>query len=300
MTTHREERGMMDVGPYITAKLGSGVETYSGAALESEWAHLAFRALRAGYDIQRAELVPLTYQRADLPKMLSVKGRNDEIIGIPYQAYKVELLLSWALPVTTQTTLTLSMGSACEALTLTLKDPKIDQKTILNESLKWIKAYALVRSFTSQIKVKVPLNKGISVATLGVGSWGCIRDLRIHDTSIQGPILSYAIIHDGNHIWVEFSQMWAPKEPLSIPTSFEVDTLKGDVISGPKTPAEIISDVKIINNALEQHAYYFTNKAKIFEDFSIDFPMTELDITLHSALINSTEYLEQQYHLSSI
>jgi|GEM_PF-2510078 len=294
----REERGMMDVGPYITAILGHGVETYSGLALESEWTHLAFRALRAGYDIQRAALVPLTYQRADLPKVLSVKEHHDKIIGIPYQAYKVELLLSWALPVTTQTTTVLSTGSACEMLTLTPKTSEIEQETILKESLKWIQAYACVRSFTSQMKAKILLSKDLSIAKLSTQSWGCIKDLRINDTPIQGPIISYAIIHDGNDAWIEFSQLWAPKDPLSIPKLFHADRSEGKPIVGPKIPEEVIANVNVINNALEQYAYYVPNKAKIFEDFSIEFPMTQLDIAIHPPITGSIEYLEEYYRLS--
>lgn len=297
ITTQREERGMMDVGPYITSRLSHGIETYSGVALESEWKHLAFRALRAGYDIQRADLTPLAYERADLPKILTLKGPKEDIVSIPYHAYKVQLLLSWSLPVTTHTTLQISIGDNFETLGLTLKNPKIDQHTVLNESLKWMKAYSVIRSFTSHVKARIPLNDRLSVVDLSTRSWVSLHDPRIQSTAIQGPILSYAIIHDGNNLWVEFSQMWAPDKPLTIPTSFKVKAVKGEAITGPKTPEEVVAHVDLKNNALEQYGYYASNKSKPFEDFSAEFPMTQLDIALNPVLTNSTEYLEQHYEL---
>jgi hypothetical protein len=298
LTEQRQERGMMDVGSYITAKLGQEVETYSGSALESQWTQLAFKALSAGYDIQHAELIPTSYQRADMLQTLSLTDEKEDIIGITYRAYKIKLLLSWALPITTQTTLIVTVGTAPESLTLTPKDLTLDHEHILKDVQTWMKAYAVIRSFITQVKVCIPVNDNLNITKLDGKSWVRVKDSRIQKNPIEGPIAAYVLTNEGGVAYADITLLWAPQLSFHVPEIPILKTTNGAKITGPKQPDEIVAWANIKHDAAEQHTYYTAHKGKPFKEFSKNFPMTQLEVGILPAINNSTEYLEHYYHLA--
>jgi hypothetical protein len=298
LNSKRLESGMMDVGPHISIRLPHGVETYSGAALEDQWTKLAFKALRAGYDIQLAELLPTSYHRAHLPKSLTFLDRKDQLLSIPYQAYTMKLLLSWAMLVTTHTTLTVKTASNDAAIGFTVKDMEsATEPEIVNELIQWMKAYALIRSFTTQVKCKLLITDEISLSHLDTQSWCRVVDPRIQSLPIEGPIVSYSVVNEGGITWADVTFMWASDEALPIGSTIQSTTSLGEPVQPPQTSEHIVASVKVLHDADDQYQYYQRNKTKAFDAFAADFPMTQLEIGLHPVLSDSAEYVEKSYRV---
>ena len=299
LQSNRMESSLMDVGSHITSRLFQGVETYSGAALEDQWTKLAFKALRAGYDVQHAELLPTSYHRASLPKSLIFLDKNDQLVSIPYQAYTVKLLLSWAIPITTHTTVTVSTEKTDESILLTVKDMgSTNESEIINELIQWMNAYVLNRSFTTQIKCRVLVTEDISIAHLDTQSWCKVLDPKIQSQPIEGPIVSYVLTNEGGITWADVTFMWAPEKGVSLGLKATLNASLGDRVQPPQTPDHIVAWVKMIHNADNQHQYYLSNKSKPFETFAADFPMTQLEIGLHPVLSEAEEHIENKYRLN--
>lgn len=296
-TTHRHITGMMDVGPAINGYLRQGVETYSGAALEEQWGRLALRAFRAGYEIHKAELLPTSYQRADLKKSLSFMDMQDNLMSIPYTAYKVTLLMSWMISVNTYTTFTISTDGSDESIVLTPKSSDTLSETIvLGEMLRHKSVCdCSMHFFTTQIKFRVLLTKDLSIAGLNTGSWGSVTDLRIQKTPMEGPIISYIITNESGLTWLMLTLLWAPQPPLQVSSTPRLDATDAVSVEGPKTPSDIITCVKVIHDAAEQYAYYTANQTKPFNEVASAFPMTHLEIGLNSLPSNSSEYINKKY-----
>lgn len=292
----RLESGMMDVGPFIAGVFPHGIETYSGAMLEDQWTKFAYRALRAGYDIHQAELLPLSYRRLDLPKRLNMLNNQDQLVSIPYQSYEVKLLLGWAAPVATHTTVTIETGTSHESLSLSLKAEKnANEDAVVHEMIRWMKAYTIGRSFTAQIKYRLLITDDISLATLGVNAWGILHDSRVHSGPIQGPIVGSFLSNEGGVTWADITMLWAPTAPLQIAETATLLTIPGDPITICNTPNQILESVRMVNGAREQYDYYLRHQSETFETFAKDFPMTQIEISLHPLLNDAVEYLERCY-----
>ncbi len=286
----------MDVGSHITSRLFHDIETYSGAALEDQWAKLAFKASHAGYDVQHAELLPTSYHRASVSKSLTFLDKNDQLVSIPYQAYSVKLLLSWAMPITTHTTVTVETDVSGESIGLTVKDMEsANESELIQELIQWMNAYALNRSFTTQIKCKLLVTEDISIAHLDTQNWCSVLDPRIQQQSIEGPIVSYVLTNEGAVTWADVTFVWAPKKGFSVGSNATLNTMTGERVQPPQTPDHIVAWVKVMRDADDQYQYYQRNKTKPFEAFAADFPMTQLEIGLHPVLNESAEYIEKQY-----
>lgn len=295
----RLESGMMDVGPFISGVFPHGIETYSGAALEEQWGHLAFRALRAGYDIHQAELLPTSYRRVDLPKRLNFLTQKDELVSIPYQAYAVKLLLGWAVPVTTHTTVSIETETADEALSFSLIDEsQVNEGKIIDEMIQWMKAYAIVRSFTAQVKYRILITDDMSIATLGVGAWSVLHDPRLNSVPIKGPIVGCVVSNEGGTTWADITLLWAPARSLQVTETARLMATEGNPVSICKTPNNIIESVRLMKGATEQHDYYLRQKSNTFETMAKGFPMTHIEIGLHPVAQTPTEYLERRYRLA--
>lgn len=296
LTNQRQENGMMEVGEHITALLGRGIETYSGDALEDQWSQLTFRALKAGYDVQRAALSVKRYQRADLPKVLSFKDDHDHIVTVPYSAYAAELLLSWSIPVTSHTTIRLAQGKEPEALTLTLKECEVkDVDAILTEMIAWAKAYALRRSFNTHVKARIMVDGAIALSALETGRWARLMDPRVSELPIEGPIIAYALTSEEGVTWVDLTMVWAPDLPLPINPNPTLLQANQSEIDTPKAPSDIIASVILHRGAADQYAYVQANPSLPFEPFVEQFPMTQLDIVLTPVLPAAIEQIEQVY-----
>lgn len=297
LTNLRQESGMMDVGPYLTTCFGDGIETYSGKALEAQWDRLLFKAFRAGYEVLSTDLISLPHQRADLAKALSCVDDKGHVVSLPYHTYKVRLLLGWAMPVTTHTTLNVSTGQPGEMISLAVKDVQsMDESALLEEIPRWMKAYAIVRSFSTQVKARVLITSEVSLTTLDTNAWGRIKDPRFHAEPMEGPIVSYVIKNDGGTTWADITLLWAAEPSLeieSIPTLKQ--RVKGTTLNGPRSPQEIIAWATPKYTATEQYAYYTEHAEKTFEEIMADFPVTQLEIGLHPVLNSSAEYLEKEY-----
>ena len=297
----RLESGMMDVGPFISGVFPHGVETYSGAALEEQWGHLAFRALRAGYDIHRAELLPTSYHRVDLPKRLNFLTQKDELVSIPYQAYAVKLLLGWAVPVTTHTTVSIETESADETLSFSLIDEsQVNERRIIDEMIQWMKAYATVRSFTAQVKYRVIITDDMPIATLGVDAWSMLHDPRLNSVPINGPIVGCVVSNEGGTTLADITLLWAPARQLQVAETTRLMATEGNPVSVCKTPHDIIESVRLMKGASEQHDYYIRHKSNTFESMAKEFPMTHIKIGLHPVAQTLTEYLERRYTLAAV
>lgn len=291
---------MLDVGPYITGKLGSAIHTYTGKELETQWGRLEFRALRAGYDIQHAELIPLSVQRADLANVLSFSDEKSQLVSIPYKAYKISLLLSWAVPIHTYKTLTVSTEETHESIALTVHNLDIiDEETILSNIQQWMSAYALSRAFTTQIKFKILITEEISVSKLETSSWVRINDNRFYKEPIEGPIASYQIRNEGGVTWGVVTMLWAQLPSLKMGDSPVLNGTEGELVTGPKTAEEIVDGARIINDATVQHEYYIRHFGDSFDEFIEGFPMSQLEVGLHPVLTDSKEFLIKNYSLSS-
>ncbi|MDP3936458.1 MAG: hypothetical protein Q8Q56_05710 [Alphaproteobacteria bacterium] len=298
LQSKRLESGMMDVGPHIARRLPQGVETYSGAVLEDQWTKLAFKAVRAGYDIQHAELFPTSYQRVNAPKFLTFLDQKDQLFSLPYQAYTLKLLLGWAMPVTTYTTVTVNTDRSDESIGLTVKDMESANETeIITELIQWMKAYGLNRSFTTQVKCRLLVTDDVSIADLDTGALCKVFDPRIQSLPISGPIVSYAISNEGGITWADVTFMWAPDEPLHMGSTIKSTTSVGEPVQPPQAPDQIVAWVKVIHDADDQYQYYQRNKTKPFEDFATEFPMTQLEIGLHPVLNDSAEFVERIYRI---
>ena len=234
LNSKRLESGMMDVGSHISSRLSHGVETYSGAALEDQWTKLAFKALRAGYDIQHAELLPTSYQRANAPKSLTCLDNKDQLVSIPYQAYTVKLLLSWAMPITTHTTVTVATRISDESIGLMIDDMEsVTESEIINELIQWMKAYALNRSFITQVKCRLLVTDDLSITDLDTRVWCKILDPRIQALPISGPIVSYAISNEGGITWADVTFLWASGDALQIDSTIQSTHLLGESVQPP-------------------------------------------------------------------
>lgn len=298
LTHKRLDNGMMDVGSFITSRLQNGVETYSGASLEDQWKKLEFRALRAGYDIHYSELTRTSYQRANLDKALTFLDKKNQLVSVYYNAYKVNLLLSWAIPITTHTTVTVETPLAHESITLSVKDMEsAHEPDVVTETLQWMNAYALNRSFTTLVTFKVLITDDMSLSHLDARCWARIYDPRIQNNPIEGVIISYTLTHTEGVTWADVSLMWAPKASLKMGVCTNVSSSTGDAIQLPKTPDQIIAWVKVSNDATDQFEYYIANKTRSFEAFAHDFPMTQLEIGLHPLTNDTTEYVEKTYRI---
>ncbi len=298
LNSKRLESGMMDVGSHIFGRLSHGVETYSGAALEDQWTKLAFKALRAGYDIQHAELLPTSYQRANAPKSLTCLDQKDQLVSIPYQAYTVKLLLSWAMPVTTHTTVTVATRIPDESIGLMIDDMEsVTDAEIINELIQWMKAYAINRSFITQVKCRLLVTDDLSITDLDTHAWCKILDPRIQALPISGPIVSYAISNEGGITWADVTFLWASADALQIDSTIQSTQSLGESVQSPKAPDQIVAWVKVMHDADDQYQYYQRNKTKAFEAFAADFPMTQLEIGLHPILSESAEYIERSYRI---
>lgn len=292
----RLESGMMDVGAFISGQLSQGIETYSGASLEDQWKNLEFKALRAGYDIQYSELIPTSYQRADLDKALTFLDHKDQLVSICYQSYNVKLLLSWAVPVTTYTTVTVTTPESHEFIALNIKDSQsMHEPDIVNEMVQWMNAYAVNRSFTTVVKIKVLITDDIPLSNLDTRCWARLIDHRIQPEAIEGFIVSYTLTNTEGVTWADISLMWAPEPPLFIGQQIVLASAGKRSEHIPKTPDQIIAWVNVLNDANQQFEYYIANPSKPFEVFAADFPMTQLEIGLHPVLNDPNEYLEKKY-----
>ncbi len=292
----RLESGMMDVGAFISGQLSQGIETYSGASLEDQLKKLEFRALRAGYDIQHSELIPTSYQRADLSKGLTFLDHKDQLVSICYQSYNVKLLLSWAVPVTTHTTVTVTTPERNEFITLNVKDSQsVHEPGIVNEMVQWMNAYAVNRSFTTQVKFKVLITDDVPLDNLDTGCCARLLDPRIQPEAIEGFIASYTLTNTEGVTWADVSLMWAPEPPLFIEQQVVLASEVDNSNHIPKTPDQIIAWVNVLNDAKQQFEYYTANTSKPFEVFAADFPMTQLEIGLHPVLNDQSEYIEKIY-----
>lgn len=299
LQSNRMESGMMDVGLHITSRLFHDIETYSGAALEDQWSKLAYKASNAGYEVQIAELLPTSYHRANLPKSLTFLDKNDQLVSIPYHAYAVKLLLGWAMPITTYTTVTVATEILDESIGLTVKDiASANEPEVIQELIQWMNAYALNRSFTTQVKCKLLVTEAISIVHLGTHNWCKVLDSRIHPHPMQGPIVSYVVTNEGGVTWVDVTFMWAPEKGFSIGRNTTLKASTGDHVQPPQTPDHIVAWVKVMRDADDQHQYYEHNKTLPFEAFAADFPMTQLEIGLHPVLSESSEYIEKQYQIT--
>lgn len=296
--SNRLESGMMDVGSHIASRLPRGVETYSGAALEDQWTKLAFKAVHAGYDVQHAELLPTSYQRVNAPKYLTFLDQKDQLLSIPFQAYNVKLLLSWAMPITTHMTLTVTTNTSDELISLTVKDMEsANEPEIIHELIQWMNAYALNRSFTTQVKCRLLVTDDISITDLDTRSWCKVLDPRIQSQPMEGPIASYVLSNEGGITWADVTFMWAPDDALQMGSTIQSTTSVSEPVQPPQTPDQIVAWVKVIHDADDQHQYYQSNKTKPFETFAADFPMTQLEIGLHPVLNESAEYIEKMYRI---
>jgi hypothetical protein len=292
---------MMDVGPFIAGLFPHGIETYSGESLQEQWGHFAFRALRAGYDIHDAELIPTPYRRVDLPKRLNFLTQKDELVNIPYQSYAVKLLLGWSVPVTTHTTVSIETEHAHEAISLSLKDEsQLNESQIIQEMIQWMKAYVIVRSFTAQVKYRILITHDISITTLGVGVWGVLHDPRIRRDPITGPIVGCVVSNEGGITWADITMLWSSTVPLQMDDTACLRETEGDPIAISRTPNEIIESVRLRNGAVEQYDYYLHHKSSTFETMAKDFPMTHIEIGLHSVTQNPVEYLERRYTMNQL
>lgn len=298
LTSKRLESGMMDVGAHIANRLPHGVETYSGAALEDQWTKLTFKAVRAGYDIQHAELFPTSYKRVNVPKSLTFLDQKDQLLSIPYQAYTVKLLLSWAMPITTHTTVTVSTENADESILLTVKDmDATNESQIVNELIQWMNAYALNRSFTTQVKCRILVTDDISITTLDTGNWCRVLDPRIQSQPIEGPIVSYTLWNEGGITWADVTFMWAPEGALRIGSAIRSMASLGEPVQPPQAPDQIVSWVRVKHDADDQYQYYQRHLTEPFDEFAAEFPMTQLEIGLHPVLNESTEYVKKYYSI---
>ncbi|QOL19417.1 hypothetical protein [Candidatus Bodocaedibacter vickermanii] len=296
LQNNRMESGMMDVGSHITSRLFHDIETYSGAALEDQWTKIAHKATHAGYDVQHAELLPTTYHRASVPKSLTFLDKNDQLVSIPYQAYSVKLLLSWAMPIITHTTVTVATEASGESIGLTVKDMEsANEPELIQELIQWMNAYALNRSFTTQVKCRILVTEDTSVTQLSTQNWCRVLDSRIQSLPIEGPIVSFVLSNEGGITWADVTFMWAPDKAFSVRSSATLKETTGDHVLPPQTPDYIVAWVKVMRDADDQYQYYQRNKTLPFETFAAGFPMTQLEIGLHPVLSESVEYLEKKY-----
>lgn len=291
--------GMLDVGPFISGMFPHGIETYSGAALETQWGQFVYRALRAGYDIHEAELLPTANRRVDLPKRLSSVTESDELVSIPYQAYRVKLLLGWAVPITTHTTVTLETGTDHETLTLSLMDESTTtEDQIVHEMREWMNAYATVRSYTAMIKYRVVITPDVPISSLGVGAWGILHDPRVHSSPIQGPIVGCIVSNDGGDTVADITMLWSPTPPLQLDSTPQLVETSGDPVVVCQTPQDIIESVRLVNGAADQYEYSLRHSSSTFETMAKDFPMTHIEIGLHPVTQHPVEYVERRYVLA--
>lgn len=300
LKAQRIASGMMDVGPFIAGLFPHGIETYSGAALEEQWGHFAFRALRAGYDIHAAELIPKAYRRVDLPKRLTFVTQKDEVVSIAYQAYAVKLLLGWALPVTTHTTVSITTEHPDEAIVLSLKDESdVNESALITEMIHWMKTYATLRSFTAQVKYRILVTDDIEISSLGVGAWSVLNDPRVHEAPIIGPIVGYVMTNEGGITWAEITQLWAPKPPLHLNDAAQLHETLGDSVALCQTPQDIIASIRVLNGAEEQYAYHLRHTSTPIETIVKDFPMTHIEIGLNPLASSPVEHFERKYRVGS-
>lgn len=292
----RTLKGMVDVGPYVTDRLGGYIETYSGDALERQFSLLAYRALRAGYDIQQATLTPIYRARADRPAVYPLSDGKGNVVSLPYSQYKASLALSWSLPVVQRHTHRIIAGDGIMELPLTLTTESVPSAhECVTAARAWMQALAPLRAFTHQVSCRIDLTHTMDIDALGALSWVRLTDPRCPAGIMEGPVWSCTLTCDQGTLWADITFRWAPEAALEIGETIETTQQIGTPVTGPRHPSDIISNVKVHHRADVQLAHL-----RHLEDGAAleAFPMTQLELEIQPILANGAESMETHYRIA--
>ncbi len=293
-STKREESGILDVGPCITGELGGAIDTYSGDALSEQFDRLGLRLMRAGYDVQNSELQRLQRQRADIPKHINGSDQRNEMISIPFHSYTAILLCSWSTVVKSHESVTLICGDGGFDVSLGVKDGVVlNELEVIAELRAWVQAYARLKSLNTQVKLKVPIMPNTAVEEFCIGRWVCLQSQHVQGL-IQGPITACQWVNNEGVAWIELTLLWAAEGEWVCGDIVHVSS-SSEKVQGPKQASDIVSKVRLMNDAVSQHAYAQEHCLDNINEWIDGFPLSQLELEIQPMNMNADEYQESIY-----